>query len=296
MIKLFISILLLSFSSALLAQSQHLLASTNEANTLVIGIFPRRDPALTVHLFKPLINYLEQQTGYKFILETSPDFESFGQSLQQRRYDLVHFNQYHYVKSHDSLHYDVLVQNEEFGEKTIRGGIYVRKDSGIDSLQQLRGKSILFGGGKEAMMSYIVPRYLLAKAGLKPADFQELYALNPPNSILATYTRQVVASGAGDMAIRLPIVTSKIDTSSLKALALSEEMAHLPWAVKRELPEALKAKLKDYLLNLKNTQPGLKILQAAKLSALNPATDSDYNLHREVISAVEAQARPESSH
>lgn len=291
MIKLFIAFLVLSVSNTLLAQSQQLPASTNEATTLRIGIFPRRDPALTVRLFKPLKNYLEQQTKYKFTLETSPDFTSFRKNLQQRRYDLVHFNQYHYVKAHDSLNYDVLVQNEEFGEKTIRGGVYVRKDSGIDSLQQLRGKSILFGGGKEAMMSYIVPQYLLAKAGLQPSDYKALFTTSPPNSILATYTRQVIASGAGEVATRLPIVTRKIDTSELKALALSEEMAHLPWAIKRELAGDVKQQIKTLLLALNKTESGRKILQAAKLTAFNPVADEDYNPHREVINFIETAHR-----
>ncbi len=291
MINLFTPLLLLLFSSTLLAQTPEMSTSTNEATTLVIGIFPRRGPALTVRLFKPLKNYLEQHTQYKFTLETSPDFSSFRKNLQQRRYDLVHFNQYHYVKTHDSLNYDLLVQNEEFGEKTIRGGIYVRKDSGIDSLQQLRGKSILFGGGKEAMMSYIVPRYLLAKAGLQPSDFKSLFASNPPNSILATYTRQVIASGAGEIATRLPIVTRKIDTNELKTLAVSDEMANLPWAIKRELAGDIAQQIKHLLLTLNNSESGRKVLQAARLTAFNPAVDEDYNPHREIINYVEAGHR-----
>ncbi len=288
MIKLLIVFLLLSVSNTLAAQSQQLPVALDEATTLIIGIFPRRDPALTVRLFKPLKNYLEQHTKYKFILETSADFNSFRKHLQQRRYDLVHFNQYHYVKAHDSLNYDVLVQNEEFGETTIRGGVYVRKDSGIDSLQQLRGKKILFGGGKEAMMSYIVPRYLLAKTGLQPSDYKSLFASSPPNSILATYTRQVIASGAGEMATRIPIVTRKIDTSKLKALAVSDEIAHLPWAIKRELAGDIAQQIKHLLLTLDNSASGRKILKSARLTAFNPATDEDYNPHREIINFVEA--------
>ncbi len=288
MIKLFTTLFVLLISNTLLAQSQEISPATDEAKSLVIGIFPRRDPALTVRLFKPLKNYLEQQTPYKFTLETSPDFDAFRKNLQQRRYDLVHFNQYHYVKAHDNLNYDLLVQNEESGEKYIRGGVYVRKDSGIDSLQQLRGKSILFGGGKEAMMSYIVPRYLLAKAGLQPSDFKSLFTTNPPNSILATYTRQVIASGAGEMATRLPVVTRKINVSELKALAVSEEMAHLPWAVKRELASDITQRIRHLLLTLKNSESGRKILQAAKLTAFNAVADEDYNLHREIIDYVEA--------
>jgi phosphonate transport system substrate-binding protein len=286
-IQIILCLLILSLSNVLLAKSADKSVRINTSPPLIIGVFPRRDPALTIRLFKPLKNYLEQHTNHKFILETSPDFSSFRKNLQLRHYDLVHFNQFHYVKSHEKLSYEVLAQNEEFGEKTIRGGIFVRKDSGIDSLQQLRGKSILFGGGKEAMMSYIVPRYLLAQSGLQQNDYKTLFASSPPNSILATYTRQVIASGAGEVATRLPVVTSKIDNSQLKALSLSNEMAHLPWAIKQELPDALKHQIKNILINLKHSEEGLKILKAAKLTALNPVTDKDYNPHREIINYLE---------
>ncbi len=285
-IVLFFSVLLQSIT--LLADVADNNPQITDSDALVIGIFPRRDPALSIRLFKPLKELLEQKTNRRFILETSPNFKSFKNSLRQRRYDLVHFNQFHYVKSHDTLKYDVLVQNEEFGENTIRGGIYVRKDSGIDSLQQLRGKSILFGGGKEAMMSYIVPLYLIYQAGLKDDDFKPLFTTSPPNSILATYTRQVIASGAGDAAIRLPVVTKKIDTGQLKALALSEGMAHLPWAIKRELPDELKQQIQQILLDLKTSQSGREVLKAAKLTAFNPVSDQDYNQHRDIIDFVEA--------
>ena len=271
------------------ANSNDLPVQAQNSNPLVIGIFPRRDPALSIHLFRPLKEFLELKINRKFILETSPDFRIFNKNLQQRRYDLVHFNQFHYVKSHDTLQYDALVQNEEFGEASIRGGVYVRKDSGIDSLQQLRGKEVLFGGGKEAMMSYIVPLYLLYQSGLRDEDFNALFATSPPNSILATYTRQVIASGAGDAATRLPVVTQKIDTSQLKALALSSEMAHLPWAIKHELPDSLKSRIQQILLELKNSAQGREVLKAARLTALNPVSNEDYNQHRDIIDFVEAR-------
>lgn len=267
------------------AQSGNTVIKSDDTS-LVIGIFPRRDPSQTIRMFTPLKNHLQQKLGRNVILETAPDFKSFKKILQSRRYDLVHFNQYHYVQAHENLHYDALVQNEEFGQKNISGSIFVRKDSGISSLSELRGQSILFGGGKEAMMSYIVPLYLLAEAGLQPQDFKPMFASSPPNSILAVYTRQAIAGGAGNVTIHFPAITQKIDVNQLQVLATSEPVAHLPWAVKQEMPEILKQHIQEILLTLKDTQQGQEILQAARLSGMNPATDTDYNRHREIIFSV----------
>jgi phosphonate transport system substrate-binding protein len=65
---------------------------------------------------------------------------------------------------------------------TISGTIFVRRDSGIERLEQLWEK-ILFGGGPRAMMSYIVPTYLLPQAGLKAGDYDKTYAINPPHAV-----------------------------------------------------------------------------------------------------------------
>lgn len=256
---------------------------------LILGIFPRRDAVTTAKLFRPLANYLEKTLERPVELEMSADFDAFLTHLEERRYDLVHLNPYDYISIHDRLKYDALVQNEEFGEKTIKGAIYVHRDSGIQRLEQLRGKRILFGGGPRAMMSYIVPTYLLRQAGLEQGDYQESYAINPPNAVLAIYLKQADAAGAGEVVRRLPIVTSKIDVNQLDVIASSEPLPHLPWAVKRELPDSLKQRIRELLIGLKDTDEGRKILKQARLSAFNPVQDSDYDVHRQIVDSVYAR-------
>ncbi len=256
------------------------------ADSLVIGVFPRRDAAITAKLFRPLGRYLERELRIPVTMELSPDFESFLSNLRNRRYDLVHLNPFDYLSAHDELRYDAIVQNEEFGEATIKGAIYVRKDSGITQLSQLKGKKILFGGGPRAMMSYVVPTYLLQEAGLSEDDYQKSYAINPPNAVLATYLRRSDAGGAGEVVRRLPVVTRKIDVSQLDVIAESRPLPHLPWAVKQEMPAELKQRLKTLLVNLKQSDEGRKILKQARLSAFNPVSDMDYDAHREIVESV----------
>jgi phosphonate transport system substrate-binding protein len=259
------------------------------ADPLVVGIFPRRDAAVSSKLFRPLAQHLEKHLNRQVNLELSPTFEIFLKRLKERRYDLVHLNQFEYINAQKELKYIVIAQNEEFGEKTIRGALYVRKDSGIDEIDQLRGKNILFGGGPRAMMSYIVPTYLLRQSGLQPEDYNEVYASNPPNAVLATYQKQADAGGAGEVVARLPLVKNKIDVDRLKTIAVSKPLPHLPWAVKQEMSDNLKSTITNLLLELKNSSEGKTVLQAARLSAINPATDADYDSHRAIIDFVYAK-------
>ena len=250
---------------------------------LVLGVFPRRNIKATYKLFNPLVRYLSQQLGREVILETSKSFRSFWENVKRQRYDIVHFNQYHYIVSHKYHNYDVIAANKELGRDTISGSLIVRKDSGIDRVADLKGKTILFGGGRRAMQSYISATWLLRQGGLNASDYVEKFAINPPNTIISTYFKRADASGSGDVVMYLDNVRKRIDVSQLKYLAKTEPMTHLPWAVNRELANDLKHKIQQVLTTMDTNSAGMEILKSANLNALVPVVDTDYDKHRRIV-------------
>ncbi len=257
---------------------------------LTLGVFPRRNAAETTRLFTPMADYLSKKIGRKVILATTKDFESFWLGVTEQRYDIVHYNQYHYIRSAQS--YQVITHIEEFGKSTIAGVIYVRKDSGIKALTQLRGRSVLFGGGEDAMISYITNRYLLLQAGLKKDDFKSLFAVNPPNSIVALHRGQVDASGAGDSILDLPLIKKTIKTDELVALATSAPLLQLPIAVKRSMPAPLRGTIQSALVDLRNSEAGNSVLKSAVMTGMGKAEDKDYDPHRKIVRAVLGLVEP----
>jgi phosphonate transport system substrate-binding protein len=175
---------------------------------------------------------------------------------------------------------------EEFGKSTICGAIYVRKDSGITDLAQLRGRTVMFGGGEDAMISYIANRYLLERAGLRNGDFKALFAVNPPNAILALDHRQSDAAGAGDNVLELPEVKAAMNTDELAVLAVSAPLLQLPVAVRRDMPAALRESIQSLLVNIGNDEAGREALKAASMTGMGKAEDRDYDPHRKLAAAV----------
>lgn len=253
---------------------------------LTIGIFPRRNAKVTIDLFNPLAKYLSTNLNRDVNLETSKNFETFWDAVKNKRYDIVHFNQYHYVVSRHNYGYRVFAKNEEFGEATIAGAILVRRDSGINSARDLKGKTVLFGGGPRAMQSYIVASYLLEEAGLQKKDYKERFAKNPPNAILSTYYGLSPAAGAGDKVLNLDVVKKHIDIKQMKFLLRGEQLPHLPWATKRGMDPALRGKIKALFINLGKSKDGQVVLKKAKLTGLVNAKDGEFNKHRVIIKAV----------
>jgi len=251
---------------------------------LTLGLFPRRNAKVTIRMFKPLAEYLSVKTGRKINITTAKNFPTFWKNVMQSKYDIVHYNQMHYIESNAKLGYQVIVQNEEFGAKEIRGALVVRKDSGIYSVEDLKGKTILFGGGQKAFVAYVVNAVLLHRAGLSRSDYITKFAKNPPNATIATYLKQADAGGIGDIGMEVPFLKQKgVDISELKIIGLSEPFPQLPWAVNKSMNESLKLLIQTVMLSLNGTAEGKSILQKAGMSRFNKANDAIYDSSRAII-------------
>jgi len=247
-----------------------------------MGVFPRRPIGKTVKAFKPLAEKLEKELGEPVKLIVPKNFKAFWKGVKSNKYDLVHYNQYHYLLSHKNQGYKVIIANEEKKNKLIAGTISVRKDSGIKTIKDLKGKTILFGGGKKAMGSYIAPTYMLKKAGLVAGkDYKVRFAKNPPSAVIATFNKAADAAGAGNIILKVKGVTKKIDVSQMKILVESPAFVHLTWAVKGDMPKAKAKKIQKIMANLKKTDP--KVVKSALVTNFHKASDSDYKKVREIV-------------
>jgi len=252
-----------------------------------MGVFPRFHASETTTRYAPLADYLSERLGRKVNLVTAKDFPTFWQSVQEQRYDIVQYNQYHYIRSAKT--YQVIAHNKEFGKSTISGTLYVRKDSGITSLTQLRGRTVLFGGGEDAMIGYIAPVYMMLQAGVKRSEIRSQFAVNPLNSVIGVYNKQADAAGSGDGVLEQPALKRAINTDDLTVLATTEQLLHLPWAVKRSVPAASRESIRSALVDIDTSEAGKKALKSAVLTGIGKAEDKDYDPHRKMVRAVMGQ-------
>jgi phosphonate transport system substrate-binding protein len=251
---------------------------------LTMGVFPRRNPTETAKLFTPMADHLGERLGRKVRLVTFKNFESFWKAMTEQRFDIVHYNQYQYIRSTKT--YKVIAHTQEFGKDAVAGALFVRKDSGITEVSQLRGRTVMFGGGKDAMLAYIAPRYLLMQAGLKEGDFKTQMAVNPQNALVALYYKQADAAGGGEIVLDQPVIKNAINGQEVRLLATTKPLLFLPWAVKRTMPVELADSIQSILLDLKNSEAGRNVLKSAIMTGMGKAEDRDYDPHRQMTTAV----------
>lgn len=261
-----------------------LFGAANAIADINLGVFPRRSVAVTHTAFKPLAEKLSAELGEPVNLIVPKDFAAFWKGVEQQQYDLVHLNQYHYLLGHKQFGYQVIAINEEGGKTDIAGALTVRNDSGIENVADLKGKSILFGGGKKAMGSYIAVIKILHDAGLTPDDYKAQFAKNPPSAVIGVFNKAADAAGSGDVVPKLDAVTKKIDASQMKSLAVGERFIQLPWAVKGDMAADKVTQIQAIMTSLKSQAP--EVLKAAKVSNFVAATDADFGKVREIVKSV----------
>ena len=250
-------------------------------DSLTLGVFPRRNSGVTMKMFKPLAKYLTDETGIKIKLETAKNFPMFWKSVESKRYDIAHFNQLHYLMSKDVVGYKVFAKNEEFGKSVIAPAIVVRKDSGIETLQDLKGKKIIFGGGRLAMIAHVGNKNILNDAGLAPGTYDAMLAKNPPNAAMAVFFNKADAAGIGDIGLNIPMLKKKIDVDQMKFLTIGKSQPHIPWVYKTSLKMDVQNKISAAFEKLNATPEGKAILKKAGMTGMDVAKDSDYDISRE---------------
>lgn len=273
--KILIAILFLLNFTKVFAEAQK--------KEVVFSIFPRTYPKATFKKFNPILKHLETKLGITTKLVMHKDFPEFMESLKSNNYDIVHYNQYQYLIGHKKFGHQLLLVNEENGESRVGGAIVVRKDSGIKKVEDLKGKKIIFGGGKSAMMAYIYPKYILKKHGLEEKDYKEEIAKNPLAAYSAMYFKQYDAAGAGDLVTSLEGVTENIDTNQTMFIGTMPKIPFINWAYTKKLDPKLAQAIKQELLKLKETEEGKALLKNASMTAFVEVTDDEYDPARKII-------------
>ena len=106
-----------------------------------IAVVPQWQPIVIQRNWRPFIAEVSRRSGVSLKLlqnRSIPDFEAM---ILRGEPDFAYMNPYHAVMVHDTQGYIPLVRN---GQKELRGILVVRRDSGINSIDDLDGQKIVF--------------------------------------------------------------------------------------------------------------------------------------------------------
>lgn len=250
---------------------------------LVFAIGVNPEDTVAVLLNAPLIERIQQATGLPVRLFAGTSYSSVVEAMRARRIDGMQTGVFSYLLAEKEAGAEaVAVYITATGTPPVfnaalrpeyNGLILVMKGSGIRTLPDLKGRTLSFGD-PVGTSDHLVPKSELLKAGINPdKDVKTRFAGNHAAAILSLWHGTADAAATADAALRRFAESLKIQFCDFppdeigRAHTLADVQAvydacpdgHLamihaapipgtPFALRRDLPEDLKATIRTSLL------------------------------------------------
>ncbi|NVN97725.1 MAG: phosphate/phosphite/phosphonate ABC transporter substrate-binding protein [Geobacteraceae bacterium] len=282
----------------LIAFSFFILSSCKDQSRKVvkIGYMNCNNEQETKHRFVPLTRYLSDKVGVEFVM-VPVDTHDFEKRFNQGEFAFTHTNSLIYIvlKERKNL---TLVASEKRGNFGSRSGgaIIARKGSGIEKLEQIKGKKFAFGP-MLAPTGYLAEYDLMLRSGIDPEKDFASYTI-PSGSfkheklIYGVMFGEYDVSAATLMDLEVMTKEGKITADDFTILAQTPLIPYCTFGAAANADPALVEKVRKALLELKPTDTAdvdgekVKVMKAAWIDGYEALVDKDYDPVREMAKRV----------
>jgi len=228
---------------------------------LVLAFIPQENPEKLIGDIEIITKYLEKEMGIPVKGYVTQDHAAAVEALRNGEADISFMGGLPYVLAHDQIGAEVLLSEVYRGSPFYRGRIFVRRDSGIKKLEDLRGKTIAFAD-PISESGYIYPLDIFVRAGLiKQSDDPQKYFGTVYFAGGYQQAIQAVANGLVDAAGTSQFADLLLTADQLEKITWIAESKPIPShliCARKGLEIERKAAFKEAMLKL--NQPEYKYL------------------------------------
>jgi len=256
----------------------------------IIGIHPLHNPQRLFEIYGPIIDFINANIPEaEFSLEASRNYEEFDKKLYSGHFDFAMPNPYQTVNSlkHGYRVFAKMADDEDF-----RGIILVRRDSGINSVADLKGKAVSYPA-ETALAATMMPQYYLHTHGIDVnRDIENRYVGSQESSIINVLRGHVAAAATWPVPWKLFSAENPRLAEQLEVKWQTEPLQNNGWVVRKDLPGEVANKFTDLLLNLDQHEQGRELLARVPVSRFEAANDDSYEPVRAFLKTFSKTVRP----
>ena len=247
--------------------------------SLVLGLIPERNIFKQLDRYEPLATYLSEKIGADVKLKVLTRYGNLIDNFASAGLDGAFFGSFTYTLAHAKLGVEAIARPETVGGvSTYYGLIFVRKDSDIKSVQDMKGKSFVFVD-RATTAGYLLPLAFFRAHRIEnyKTFFKETYFSGTHEDAIYDVLNKKAEIGAAKNTVfaRLAAADSRVK-DELVILARSPEVPENGLAVRKDLDHAIRNKLQEALLNMQNESQGIQVLKDLGAMRFIETTDSDY--------------------
>ena len=256
-----------------------MLSGLSHATELTIGLIPEQNVFKQVARYRPLGEYIEEKTGIKIRFTVLSRYGNIIENFYSKKLDGAFWGSFTGAMAIKKLRIEPIARPVNLdGTSSYRGYIFVHKNSAIEGISDMKGKTIAF-----------VERATTAGFIFPIAHFK-IYGVNNIN----TYFKEYYFTGSHDAAIHAVLdkkahigcakntifeLLAKDDPrvkEDLVILAKSPDVPSNGLGIRREIAYEVKAKLRRVLIDMDNEPEGRKVLKKFGALRFIETTENDY--------------------
>ena len=263
---------------------------TAKPGVLTVGFIPAEDSRAMVRQSQAILDIVAKHTGMKIDTFVGSDYNATIEALRAGHVDVALLGPFSYVLA------TTVAQVEAFAvtvtarsmQPSYQAIVIAGKDSGINSLADLKGKTFAFVD-PGSTSGFMVPSAAMIKLGITPEkDFKQvMYSGGHDATIVSVGSGKVDAGSVADRIYERGCAKGLADCNKLKVVWTSPPIPNDPLLYRKNLSEDMKKRIRDAFFSVKNLAFG----EMGTVARFDPATDKDYDPLRDIASALKLDLR-----
>lgn len=251
-----------------------------------MALLPDENANTIIKNNKALQDYLEQRLNKKIQLIVTTDYSSMIEAMRRGRIELAYFGPLSYVLAKSKAEIEAFAALSKNGSTTYKSVVIANIASGINSVEDIKGKTMAYGD-PASTSSHLIPKSILASYGLKVdnKDYKEVFLGAHDSVAINVQTGNAQAGGLSHPILEALIKKGIISTDKVRILTLSDPFPQYPWTMQSNLDPQLKEQIKKAFYEL-NKNDYAEVLKPFKADGFAAIKDEDYKPVRDLISLL----------
>jgi len=263
----------------------------SQTRTLRVGFVPAEDAQQVMQNAQPIVEILRQKLGMEIQPFVATDYTGVVEALRVHKLDVAFLAPASYVLAKNEADVRVILKSERKGIPFYYAAIITRADSGIEKLEDLRGKTFAFGDSLSTTGN-VFPRKMFKERGIDPVrDFKQvLYSGGHDATVLAVLNGKVDAGATyanspdSQDTAWMRYLKNPEDVKRIRAIAFSEPIPADNLVVSGALDPAIAKKIEEIFIELSRDAKGKQMLRELyQIDGFVRASDQDYDSVRQAF-------------
>jgi phosphonate transport system substrate-binding protein len=265
------------------------------ADGLHLVLTPSQKPTDLLTTGEEFAKVLTRLTGIPVRVTVASDYAAVIEALRNRSADLAFVHPVGYVLASREAKATIIAKNLWHGKSSFTARIYVRRDSGLKTLEELRGKTMAFIDPASSS-GYTYPMVLLIEKGLvknrDPKTFfrDVVFAGSHDAGMRALLNGHVDALASFDMA-REQYLADPAERERIVYVAETPSIPEAGIAARVGLDPATFAKVREALLQIRAPAYAALLKRLYEIDGFAPAEDREYDPVRAAVEMLGIRPR-----